>query len=206
MRDPAPLEDPLWNYIVLGAAACFEGISLGIAWHQFRKAAQDKPMWKALHSSKDPTVFTVLAEDSAALAGLAVAALGVWASHRWNMPVLDGAASLVIGLLLAAVAVFLVYESRGLLIGEGVARDTADAIRQLVRAHEQVRDASRPLSMYIGRDEVLLTLDVQFKDQLSGDALVQAVACIERQVRERYPVIKRIYIEARKLSTRVAPT
>lgn len=194
---PMALEDPLWNYIVLGAAALFEGTSLGIALRQFRKEARGRAFWAALHDSKDPTTYTVLAEDSVALAGLAVAALGVWASHRLQMPVLDGVASMVIGLLLAGVAVLLVRESRGLLIGEGVRASTASDIRRIARDHDGVRAASRPLSMYIGRDEVLLTMDVQFAEHMAADAVVATIASIEREVRLHYPVIKRIYIEAR---------
>ena len=141
----------------------------------------------------------MLAEDAAAITGLGVAALGVWASHRWNMPVLDGAASIVIGLLLAGVAVLLVYESRSLLIGEGIRRETADEICRMVLAHERVVHVSRPLSMYLGRKEVLLTLDVEFRLEASAEQVARAVVDIEREVRERFPVIKRIYIEARRL-------
>src|SRR3954468_21742040 len=158
VRRPEPMADPMWNYIVLGASACFEGTSFTIALRQFLKEARGRPFWNALHASKDPTTYTVLAEDSAALLGLAVAALGVYLSHRLNMPVLDGVASIVIGLLLAGVAVLLVRESRGLLIGEGIRPDTAAEIRAIALRQPEVEAVGRPLSMYIGRDEVLLTL------------------------------------------------
>ena len=107
IRHPQPLHDPTWNFVVLGVAALFEGISFTIALRQFLRQARGAPFWQAVRQSKDPTTYTVLAEDSAALAGLAIAALGIWLSHRFNMPVLDGAASVLIGLLLAAVATFL---------------------------------------------------------------------------------------------------
>ncbi|CAM5783940.1 cation diffusion facilitator family transporter [Rhizobacter fulvus] len=200
IRDPVPLEDPMWSYIVLGAAAVFEGASFGVALHHFLKESRGRPFWTALHGSKDPTTYTVLAEDAAALLGLAVAALGVFASHRWNMPVLDGVASLVIGLLLAGVAVLLVRESRGLLIGEGIRPETSAEVRRIVRAQPSVKAVSGPLSMYIGRAEVLLVLDVEFADGTPAQRVAETVATIERQVRERFPVIRRIYIEARKLS------
>jgi cation diffusion facilitator family transporter len=104
MLDPAPLEDAKWNYVVLGFAFIFEAISLGIALRSFRKQRGGDPFWRALRRSKDPTVYTVVAEDAAALAGIVAAFGGVYASHALNMPVLDGLASLVIGLLLAGVA------------------------------------------------------------------------------------------------------
>jgi cation diffusion facilitator family transporter len=112
MLHPEPLRDATWNYVVLGAAALFESGSFVVALRQFLGAKGDVPFWRALRTSKDPTTFTVLAEDAAALAGLAVAAVGVYLSHRLDLPILDGAASVVIGLPLAGVAVLLMSQSR----------------------------------------------------------------------------------------------
>ena len=196
VRHPEPLHDPMWNYVVLGAAAVFEGSSFAIALRQFLKEAGDTPFWEALHRSKDPTTYTVLAEDAAALVGLLVAALGIALSHRFDKPELDGAASLVIGLLLAGVAVALVRESRGLLIGEGIRPETARAIRSIALAQPKVRDVGRILSMYVGPDDVLVTMDLDFDEGTAATDAAAAIAAIERQVRERYPMIKRLFIEA----------
>jgi cation diffusion facilitator family transporter len=200
MLHPEPLRDATWNYIVLGAAALFEGASFAVALRQFLKTKRDIPFWRALETSKDPTTYTVLAEDAAALVGLAVAAIGVYMSHRLDLPIVDGAASVVIGILLAGVAVLLIRESRGLLIGEGIAPETALAIRDLALRNPRVRDAARPLSMYFGPDEILLTLDVEFERDSTADEIVAAVANIEQDIRLQYPKITRIYIEARSLS------
>jgi cation diffusion facilitator family transporter len=205
MLHPEPLRDATWNYVVLGAAALFESGSFVVALRQFLGAKGDVPFWRALRTSKDPTTFTVLAEDAAALAGLAVAAVGVYLSHRLDLPILDGAASVVIGLLLAGVAVLLIRESRGLLIGEGVAPETAAAIRDIALRNARVRDAARPLSMYLGPDEILLTLDVEFKRDTTADEIVAAVGDIERDIRLRYPKITRIYIEAQSISGAMRP-
>jgi cation diffusion facilitator family transporter len=196
VRHPEPLHDPMWNYVVLGAAAVFEGASFAIALRQFLKEAGDTPFWEALHRSKDPTTYTVLAEDAAALVGLLVAALGIALSHRFDKPELDGAASLVIGLLLAGVAVALVRESRGLLIGEGIRPETARAIRSIALAQPKVRDVGRILSMYVGPDDVLVTMDLDFDEGTAATDAAAAIAATERQVRERYPMIKRLFIEA----------
>jgi cation diffusion facilitator family transporter len=200
MMHPTPLEDATWNYVVLGIAAVFEGASFAVALRQFNKEKGDVPMWRALRASKDPTTYTVLAEDAAAIAGLAAAALGIFASHQFDMPALDGAASVVIGVLLCGVAVLLIRESRGLLIGEGVSRETAAAIRQIAAAHACVREAFAPLTMYIGAHEVLLTLDVKFEPRSTAENIAHAVAEIEREIRARFPRIKRIYIEARAIA------
>ena len=199
--DPTPMRDPFWNYIVLGAAALMEGASFFVALRQFRKENRGTPFWEALHRSKDPTTYTVLAEDTAAVAGVGVAAVGIYAAHRFDIPELDGAASIVIGLLLAAVAVFLILESRGLLIGEGVRPETARAVRELAAATPGVRSAAWPLSMYIGPTEVLLTLDVTFDPDVSAADVAAAIHGLEKAIRERYPNIKRIYVEAVPHST-----
>ncbi|MCJ7452219.1 MAG: cation diffusion facilitator family transporter [Steroidobacteraceae bacterium] len=200
MLNPLPLQDPTWNYVVLGAAAVFESGSFMIALRQFLRTNRGIPFWRSLKSSKDPTTYTVLAEDAAALAGLAVAAAGVYLSHRLDMPIVDGAASVVIGVMLAGVAVLLIRESRGLLIGEGVRAETASAIRDIALQNPHVRAAAAPLSMYLGPDEVLLTLDVGFERESTADDIVAAVASIERNIKSRYPKITRIYIEARSIS------
>ena len=195
VRHPEPMQDPMWNYVVLGAAGVFEGSSFVIALRQFVEEAGNTPFWEALHRSKDPTTYTVLAEDSAALVGLVIAALGIALSQRFDKPELDGAASLIIGLLLAGVAVVLILESRGLLIGEGIRPETARAIRGIALAQPKVRDVGRVLSMYIGPDDVLVTMDLDFEDGTAAADAAAAIAAIERQVRERYPMIKRLFIE-----------
>jgi len=197
--DPHPMRDAGWNYVVLAAAGVFEGASFSIALRVFLREKGDRPFWSALHASKDPTTYTVLAEDAAALLGLAVAAVGIYASHRFDRPEIDGAASVVIGLILAGTAVLLVREARGLLIGEGIRADTAAAIRELLGRHPLVRRVGPLLSMYIGPDEVLLTLDVEFDSQASAADIAASVSKLEAEIRGRFEKIKRIYIEARTL-------
>jgi cation diffusion facilitator family transporter len=196
IRRPEPMTDPTWNYVVLAAAAVFEGISFVIALRAFRKQAGTAPFWQAIHRSKDPTTYTVLAEDAAALAGLAIAAAGVALSHHLDMPALDGAASVLIGLLLAGVAVLLTLESRGLLIGEGIRAETAQAIRDIALAQPKVRNVGRILSMYVGVDDVLVTVDLDFDDGTQAADAALAIAAVERDVTARFPMIRRLFIEA----------
>jgi cation diffusion facilitator family transporter len=195
MRSPKPLEEPIWNYVVLACAAVFEGISFSIAWRQFAKQRGSTPFWQALRTSKDPAAYTVLAEDSAALGGLAIAAGGVFFSHWLESPRLDGVASILIGILLAGVAVLLIHQSRGLLVGEGIAPETAKAIRGIVCAEKDVSDCGPVLSMYVGAEDVLVALDVVFAPETPADAAAAAIRRIEARIRERFPKIRRIYIE-----------
>lgn len=196
IRHPQPLHDPFWNYVVLAVAALFESISFAIALRQFLQQAGARPFWQAIHRSKDPTTYTVLAEDAAALVGLAIAALGIGLSHHFDLPVLDGAASLLIGMLLAVVAGFLTWQSRDLLIGEGIQPETARSIRSMALAVPQVRDVGRILSMYMGPEDALVTMDLDFDEGTAAADAALAIAEVERQVRARFPMIKRLFIEA----------
>src|SRR3546814_12932942 len=99
--------------------------------------------WPAIRHSKDPANFSVLFEDSAALAGLVVAAIGVWTSHYFNDPRLDGIASIIIGIILALVATLLARESKGLLIGERADNDVIRAVHRVVTAYPAVRSEER---------------------------------------------------------------
>ncbi|WP_066731389.1 cation diffusion facilitator family transporter [Cupriavidus sp. D384] len=200
MRNPAPMMDPHWNYIVLAMATVFEGGSFLIALREFHRSKGDMPFWTALHATKDPTTITVLAEDAAALGGLVIAAGGVYASHQWEMPMLDGLASVLIGVLLAGVAIFLVRESRSLLVGESVDREMAQDIRRLVENEHGIVRAGRPLTMYLGPDEVLVTLDVEFEKDTDSHDIADAVERAEHAIRDSHPTVKRIYIETRLLA------
>jgi cation diffusion facilitator family transporter len=191
---PEPMTDPTWNYVVLAAAALFEGASFGVALRQFLKQTTGQPFWRALHRSKDPSSYTVLAEDAAALVGLLVAGIGIYLSHTLGIPELDGAASMVIGVLLAGVAVLLIGQSRGLLIGEGIRPETSRDIRAMALAQPGVSGVGDILSMYIGPEDVLVTIDLNFLDGTDTTVAAETVLVLGREVRARYPMIKRLFI------------
>ena len=197
---PMPMEDAGWNYAILAAASLFEGTSLGVALHQFRRASKGERFWKALGASKDPTLYTVIAEDSAALLGLLAAAIGLYGSQALNAPWLDAAASIVIGLLLCSVSTLLIFQSRKLLVGEAVEPEMAAEIRRIAQSEDCVHRAGWPLTMHLGPDDVLLALDAEFKNGVSAEDMSRAVNRIEAAVRERFPEIGRIYIESRRVA------
>jgi cation diffusion facilitator family transporter len=200
LLEPKPLEEAGWSYAILGAAAVFEGSSLAIAVRQFRRSIGGEPFWRALRASKDPTLYTVMAEDSAALAGLAAAAIGVFGSHQLRMPAFDAGASIVIGLLLCAVSSLLIVQARALLVGQAVSREMADAIRQIAQDEASVHRAGWPLTMHLGPDDVLLALDAEFNAGVPAEEVSRAINRIEARVRERFPEIGRIYIESRRVT------
>jgi len=195
-----PLEDPFWNYITLGLAFLFEGASFIIALRELLRVKGEESIWQAVHASKDPTIFVVIFEDFAAIIGLALAFLGVFLSHQFNSPRLDGAASILIGLLLAVVSMVLAYESKGLLLGESASRRTVQHIYEMVNADKDVQQARQPLTMHFGPNEVLLNLDVQFRPKLSSSEVTAAIDRLEQKIRASYPEIKRIFVEAKALA------
>lgn len=192
---PAPLENALWNYVVLGFALVFEGASWTVAWRQFRRTRGNKSVLGALHQSKDPSLFTVVLEDTAAMAGLIVAFISVLLGHLLENPYLDGAGSIVIGAILAAVAVFLAFESRGLLVGESVVPEVMAGVQDLVVSDADVIEVLRLLTMHLGPREVLLNLKVIFRPEMSLDEVTVAVDRLEARIRGRYPEIRHIYVE-----------
>jgi cation diffusion facilitator family transporter len=203
MRAPAPITDPTWNYIVLGVATLFEGSSFVIALRQFRAENDAADFREALRDNRDPSTLSVVAEDGAALIGLAIAACGTWLSHALQMPIIDGAASVLIGLLLCGVAILLMQQLRGLLVGEGIRPDTSAAIRRITLSHPSVCKVGPILGMYMGADDILLTLDVEFHASTTAVEIARAVDTIEKEIRSIYPKIRRIYIEGRSLAASV---
>ena len=200
LLEPKPVEDAGWSYAILGGAALFEGASLGVAIRQFRRSIAGAPFWASLRSSKDPTLYTVIAEDSAALAGLAAAATGIYGSHALGMPAFDAGASVVIGLLLCGVSSLLILQARRLLVGEAVDTAMAEAIRAIAQDEPSVHRAGWPLTMHLGPDDVLLALDAEFKTGVPAEEVERAINRMEAAVRERFPEIGRIYIESRQVS------
>ena len=200
MLHPAPLGNPFWNYAVLATAVVFESVVMVVALKQFLKIKGDQHWWTAIRMSKDPRHFTVLFEDTAALLGLVVALIGVFLAHQLNNPYFDGAASIVIGTILMAVAALLAYETKGLLIGEGADRDTREDIRRIVQSDPSVESVQRILTMHFGPDTVLAAMDLRFRKNLSARELEESIARIESKLRARHEKTKHIFIESDSLS------
>ncbi len=201
IQHPEELTNLTWNYAVLGGAFLFEGTSFMIAVRSLNKNKGIRGSFiERVRISKDPGLFVVIFEDGAALGGLILAATGVFLGSQFDLPVADGIASILIGLLLAFVAVMLIIESRNLLIGESVQSYIVDDIMKVVKKDKNVVNLRPPLTMHLTPNEVLLALDVQFVLKLTGNELTQTVKRLEKNIREAYPEIKRIYIEARNLS------
>lgn len=196
--DPTPLENPLINYAVLGVSFALEGSSWWIAMREFAQAKGDTPWWQAIRESKDPSGFIVLFEDSAALAGLIVAAIGVWASHAWGDPRIDGMASIAIAAILAVVAIFLAREAKGLLIGERADPARIAHIRAILERQPRIVRVNHVRTIHTAPDRIFAAVSADFDDSLTmgeGETLIEA---IEDELKAAIPELSSIYIRPEK--------
>ncbi|MEJ0075932.1 MAG: cation diffusion facilitator family transporter [Alphaproteobacteria bacterium] len=199
---PVPITDPHVNYIVLGLSAVFEGVTFWIALKAFNRTRGTLGYFEAVHLSKDPPSFLVLFEDSAALIGIAIAFLGTLAADRLAMPVLDGVASVGIGIVLAATAMFLARESKGLLIGEGARGRTMRSIRQIAAEQPGVERVNDLVTVHLSPDQIVAALSLEFRDELTTPQIEQAVAAIERRICSKNPEVFTIFIKPQSSTTR----
>ena len=196
LRNPHPVTDAYINYLVLGVAFAFEAGAWWIAWKAFRAAEGARGILAAVRRSKDPAVFTVLFEDTAAMLGLIVAAVGLAVGQILAIPELDGAASVVIGLILAVTALLLAIECKGLLLGEATHPEVIADIRRLVADHPAILTTNEILTMHMGPEDVLLNLSVDFADGITSSDVEAAITGLERDIKAAHPEIKRVFIEA----------
>jgi cation diffusion facilitator family transporter len=195
---PRRLEDPIVSYIVLGFSVLFELYSLRAALQELKQHLRSG-MFKRLRHATDPTLLIVLFEDSAALFGITLAALGVFLSSTFTNPVFDAAASILIGLVLASVAFYLARNTMGLLIGRSASSHQRGLIENAVKAVPEVAELLELLTMHVGPGQILVNLHVNFKDGLDTDRLEQAIDEVERKIREAVPEAGRIFVEAESL-------
>lgn len=201
LRHPAPLGDPTWNYVVLGLAFCFDGLSFRVALRTFNGQRGGQPFWAAFRKSKDPSVFVVLFEDASDLLGLLIAFLGVFLSHMLDMPALDGVASLLIGVLLLIVAGLLLRETKSLLLGEPAEPTLLAHIAELANAETDIMRADSPLSSYLSPHEILVVLPVEFSPTLPAAQLTQVVERLRVAIQAAHPDVQHVFIQPAALGS-----
>jgi len=196
IQNPGEIESAWVNYLVLSLSLLFEGGVWVVAFRAFRAEKGEAGWIEAIRQSKDPTVFTVLFEDSAAMVGLLTALIGIVCSQAFDLPVLDGVASIVIGAVLALTASFLAFECQSLLTGEGVAPAVRNSIRDLAVSGGGVERVNELLTMHFGPRDVLVALSLDFDDEMSAADVEGTVSSLERRIKAAHPEVARIFIEA----------
>lgn len=194
--EPSAMSDPTVNYIVLTMAIVFEGGAWYFALKEFRIAKGEWGYFEAVNRGKDPSMFVVLFEDSAAILGLLVAFGGILLAQYTGDPVFDGVASVIIGLILGGTAIWLARETKGLLIGESANRHVVSGIRKIILQHPSVQVINELLTMHMGPEYVLVTVSVDFDDDVPAQTLESTIAMIDQNIKQTYPQVKRVFISA----------
>ncbi|MHB0776817.1 cation diffusion facilitator family transporter [Halomonas sp. WWR20] len=194
--NPEPMESPLINYAVLGLGILFEGASWAFALNEFRKTKGKWGYLEAVHRGKDPSMFVVVFEDSAALLGLLAALAGVALSQWTGNPVFDGIASVIIGLILGGTAIWLAVETKGLLIGESANRSVVEDIRRLAGQAEGVETVHEVLTMHMGPDYILVNLSVHFVRGTPAESIERSIVTLDRAIKQAHPHVQRVFVEA----------
>lgn len=205
LSDPRPPENPLVAYAVLGFAVVFEGAALFGAVREFNKVKGDIGYLEAVQQGKDPALFTVLFEDTAALLGLLVAGIGIAVGTLTGWVYADGLASLTIGVILGFVAIMLALETKGLLIGEAARSETVEGIEEMVLSEPNINQINELLTMHIGPEFVLVTMTVDFNDDTTATELEHTIYRLDRAIKAKYPRVKRVFIEAEAWHGRQRP-
>ena len=180
----------------MALAIIIESWTCWVAASEFKKSKGDSGWFEAIHRSKDPALFTVLFEDTAALLGLLVALVALILSEYMNLPILDAIASIVISFILAVTAGFLAFECKGLLTGEGASDQVITGINQLISESSGISHTNEILTLHLGPQDILLNISLDFEDNLSSAQVEENISNLEAKIKMMFPEIRRVFIEA----------
>ena len=200
LAEPHPPQNAAWNYAVLAIAAVFEGGSWYFGLKAFQSELRGRGVFETIRASKNPASFAVLLEDSAALLGLAMAAVGIFLAEKLDAPWIDGASSIAIGVLLSLVSFVMVFESKELLVGEGMEKPTLRRLRAIVLAEENVECVDRLTTLYLGPEEVMLAIALRFRTDTPLTGIRESIVRMKQKIQARYPRIKHIFIDSAAIS------
>ncbi len=198
LSHPEAISNPIINYVVLGLAMLFEGAAWYFAFKEFKAVKGKWGYVEAIQRAKDPSIFVVLFEDTAAMLGLLVAFVGVALSQYTGILIFDSIASIIIGLILIGTSIWLAYETKSLLIGESANKPTIKGIREILNANDNIEHVNEVLTMHMGPDFILANISVDFEDSRTANDVENVIATIDQQIKQQFPQIKRIFIEAEK--------
>jgi cation diffusion facilitator family transporter len=200
-RNPEVISDPTWNYVVLSLSMLFEGWAWTVAFREFRLTSGKNSLWSSIIKSKDPTIFTILLEDTAAMLGLMVAFIGILLAQVLEMPELDGLASIVIAGILGGIACILAFECKGLLIGESARPAVNQGIEKIVSDDPRILSVNEMLTMHLGPNDVLVNISLDFADDLSAQDVENVISEFETRIKSEFSDVSRVFIEAQSLAS-----
>lgn len=200
LLNPEPIKNILVNYIVLSLGIVFESVAWWMAVKEFKSRKGKNGYLKAIKGEKDPSLIVVIFEDSAAMLGLFIAMAAMVISEYTGWIYADGLASVLIGLILAFTAMWLAYETKSLLIGESANPQTVQGIKDLANEVEIIESIQEILTMHVGPDFILVNINADFKDAANALEIERAIAMLDKNIKQKYPEIKRVFIEAESLT------
>ena len=196
INSPVAVSNPIINYVVLGFAIIFESWTCWVAATEFNKSKGDYGWVEAIKISKDPALFTVMFEDTAALLGLFVALIALLLSEHLSLPILDAVASIIISIILAITAGLLAFECKGLLTGEGANEKVVEGVNQIIGDSPGIMHVNEVLTLHLGPEDILLNVSLDFEDNLSSGEVEEAISTLETKIKNMFPEIRRVFIEA----------
>jgi len=202
LLNPSPLQNIMVNYIVLSLAMIFEGAAWFFALKEFKQAKGKWGYIEAVQLGKDPSIFVVLFEDSAAMLGLLVALLATILTQVTGNLYFDGIASIIIGFILAGTALWLAFETKSLLIGESANIHVVNGIKKITRTYDKIEHVNEVLTIHMGPEFILVNISVEFRDEATATEIEDTVSQLDAEIKNEYENVKRIFIEgeARKKS------
>ena len=200
LSNPTPVTNAFINYIVLGLALVFETCAWWMALCEFKLVKGKMGYFEATRKSKDPALFTVLFEDTAAMIGIVVAFLGIFLGEIFNLPWMDAVASIIIGVILAIVASLLAYECKGLLVGESASDEVVESIHKLINKHSPSSTINELLTMQLGPNDILVNISLDFSADLSAVEVERDISNLETKIKSTHEEVKRVFIEAQSFS------
>lgn len=201
IRHPEPISNPIVNYLVLGLSLLFESGSWWVAFREFRRAKGRRGYIEAVGVAKDPTTFTVLFEDSAALAGLLIAFAGIACAQLFDMPVLDGAASIGIALVLGVTGMALARRTKELLLGERTYPELEESILRIAQSQPGIAKANGVLTSHMGPDQIVVALSAEFVAGLTAPDIEACVTALEKELRAAHPQIISVFVKPQTTRT-----
>jgi cation diffusion facilitator family transporter len=196
LQNPRPINHPEINYLVLGLAIVFEGGAWYMAFREFNRVRGRRGYIESIQRAKDPSLFVVLFEDSAAMLGLVIAMVAVFIADTTSFLIADGIASILIGCILGSTAIWLAYETKGLLIGEAANPRVVQGIRALINKVEGVDHTNEVLTMHMGPDFILVNISLEFEDELGVGEIEKKVSTLDEAIKKEFPEVKRVFVEA----------
>jgi len=195
LLNPSPLDNFMVNYIVLSLAMIFEGAAWLFALKEFKQAKGKWGYIEAVQRGKDPSIFVVLFEDSAAMLGLLVALLATILTHVTGNLYFDGIASIIIGFILAGTALWLAFETKSLLIGESANIHVVNGIKKITRTYGKIEHVNEVLTVHMGPEFILVNISVEFRDEATATEIEDTVSQLDAEIKKEYQNVKRIFIE-----------